>query len=146
MREEQLNWRRNWLLTIFKFAHLEFQENVWVKSKYPNVVGTFTEDVCQYFDDVSLDDNYQFFVTDGSITQEEINSICDFHIALDTYVANTNDPQNVKAKYTNEEILKDPDWHEVVKLGNDSWSKLKKIIKDPSEIEYMNNLESEYLS
>lgn len=137
------NWRFRWLAMIFEFAHLKYQRDLWIEHTYPDAVGWFGEDVCQYFDDLFLDDNYQLQLKEGVITHEEFIAIKDFHVAFDQYLETDKEEKMLK---TDSEIIVDPSWISVVGLAAIAWQQLKNIIKDSEEITLMDGLEKNYLT
>lgn len=129
-------WRLRWLEMLFEFSHLEYQKGLWIEKKYENEVGWYSEDMCKYFDDLILDDDYQDQLKDNLISKAEFDAIKDFHFQLKNY--NEGDK-------TDDEILADPFWLKVVELGNKSWKELKKIIQNSEELEHMKGLEEKYI-
>ncbi|PKQ64515.1 hypothetical protein BZG02_06845 [Labilibaculum filiforme] len=135
------NIRKRWLFSLFEFAHIEFQERLWLLDDYPNSVSDFTEAVCKYFNDLSLEDGYTDFINDEIINTEELDIIKDFHKILDKYVEK---PEKKNLSDTN--ILRDTEWLIICELAKSNWENLKQLIKNIDEIQYMESLETDYLN
>jgi hypothetical protein len=56
---------------------------------------------------------------------------------LDNYVERPD-----KRGLKDEHVLRDPEWHIVTSIAKETWLKLKSIITDNNELEYMTALES----
>ena len=112
-------------------------------------MGWFAEDMNRYFDDLCLDDNYQHQLRDGSVTKQEYEAVRGFHLALDQYseIFNSDNEWYFPTQAESEcRIINDPDWGRIVAMGINVWNTLKLIITDSSELEYMERLETDYLS
>lgn len=136
------NWRLRWLGLIFEFAHLEFQKNLWVDRKYKNTVGWFGEDVCQYFDDLILDDHYQYQLDERIISLEEYHTIKEFHFAFDAYLAKE---EQMGTDPADSARLRQKEWKDVVGIGYEAWKNLKQVVVNHEERAYMYALEKNYL-
>jgi hypothetical protein len=134
--EQRKNWRLRWLNMLFGFSHLEYLKGLWLEHRYSNELGFFSEDICKYFDDLSIGDNYNRQTIDGYITNQELEIISSFHTSINNY--------EDKCK-SDSEILEDPQWLSIVDEGSKAWSDLKKVIRDSEEIEYMGELEKRYI-
>lgn len=137
------NWRYHWLRNLFLFSHIEYQKGLWVDHKYPNEVGWFTEDICKYFDDLMLDDNYEYQIKHNVISLEEFNCIKQFHFELDRFVEKTNE---IDLEIIEKELLQNSDWLKTCNMGRNSWLKLKTVIRSIEELKHMDELEKNYLS
>lgn len=137
-----INWRHRWLGALFLFTHIEYQKGLWLDHKYPNEIGFYQEDICKYFDDLYLDDHYEYHLKEGNITLKEFLAIKDFHFKLDAYAEMSNRPGS---KFKADQIFEDEAWLEICALGRLSWNTLKGIIIDPDELAHMNGLEMNYL-
>lgn len=131
------NWRRRWLFCLFELSHLSFQRKLWIESAFPDIKGDFDEGMCQYFIDLGFDDNYANEIEKEYISEEEYNTIKIFHELLSGY-----DDGNK----TDSEILIDSKWIEISEIGLKTWGKLKGDIKDKEEINFIQSIESEYLT
>lgn len=134
------NIRKRWLFSLFEFAHIEFQERLWLLADYPNSVGDFTEAVCKYFNDLSLEEGYSDFINDKIISTKELDIIKDFHKILYEYVEKPE-----KKNLSDTKILRDPEWLSICGLAKSNWDKLKQLVENLNEIEYMKSLETDYL-
>lgn len=137
------NWRLRWLALIFEFAHLEFQKNLWIDQKYQHEIGWFGEDVCQYFDDLSLDDNYLYQLNEQIISLEEYHAIKEFHFAFDHYLVTE---KQMGIDLPDSARLRQNEWKNVVNIGFIAWNKLKQVIVNNEELKYMYELEKNYLN
>lgn len=140
--ERKTNWRFRWLGDLFLFCHIEYQKGLWFESKYPNEIGWFSEDVCKYFDDLHLYDNYKYQLVHGLISKSEFDCIIKFHKDFDAFVEWTNEN---KESFDDKQIHNNDKWLKICALGALSWIQLKDVIIDPNEIEHMNKLELNYL-
>jgi hypothetical protein len=134
------NIRRSWLKSIFEFAHQEFQHRLWVQADYPDIIGNYTEAICTYFDDLNLDEGYKDFIKDGIIDQVDYSIIAEFHNELEKYT-DKPDKKNLSDKH----VLLDPEWRILTSIAKSTWDKLKIVISDKGEIEFMKELENNYL-
>lgn len=71
LKEQKEIWRLRWLGMIYSFSHLKYLRGLWIEGRYPNEIGIFAEDMCKYFDDLTINDNYELRLTTGDINQEE---------------------------------------------------------------------------
>ncbi|MGV3538395.1 MAG: hypothetical protein ACO1OQ_01205 [Rufibacter sp.] len=136
-KEQRRSWRLRWIGMLFEFSHLEYQKGLWIERKYPNQVGWFGEDMCQYFDDLAVDSNYEGQLADGYISIDEFEIIKEFHLDLDKYES---------AGKSDSEILNDPEWINIVEKGNKAWNELKNVISEVEELNHMNGLVKKYLN
>lgn len=142
LKEAQRNWRLRWLSSLFEFSHIEYQIGLWIEARFPNEIGCFVEDICQYFDDLYLNDDYENQLEEKIITLEEYDSIKEFHFALGSYLLNE---KKKGIEPTDKERLSNTEWKLIVELGLVSWNKLKKVISNEEELEHMTGLERNYL-
>ena len=129
-------WRKDWLFSLFVFSHLDFQKKLWIDSAFKDIIGSYDEDMCQYFDDLFLHDKYKYQIDNGYISTEEMDLIIQFHNQLDNYEENGK---------SDREILNDELWKTIIVSGFNSWNKLKSILKNKNEIEFVIGLENKYL-
>ena len=134
--EQKRNWRFRWLGMLFSFSHMEYLKGLWLEQKYPDEIGFYSEDMCKYFDDLSIEDNYKSQQTEGLVTEEEIEVIKSFHTALDNYD---------EGEKSDSEILEDPNWQKIINEGNQAWVKLKNLVSNPEELKHMLDMEKHYL-
>jgi hypothetical protein len=135
------NVRKNWLTSIFEFAHLDFQKKVWLEATFKNYVSDYTEAICQYFDDLDLKSGFEKFVIDGFATQSEYEILKSFDTELRKY---TERPE--KRNLSDRKILLDPEWIEITNGAKIAWQNLKTLIKDQTEIDYISGLEKQFLN
>jgi hypothetical protein len=135
------NIRKRWLRSLFEFAHLDFQERLWILADYPNSIGDYSEAICQYFNDLSLEEGYSEFIEEGIISKNELDVVRDFHIILNVY---TEKPE--KKNLSDNKILRDPEWKNICVIAKSNWDKLKYIIESDDELTFMQSLESEFLN
>lgn len=135
--DEQIsNWRKNWLTSLFEFSHLSFQHKLWIEASFHDYIGGYGEDMCRYFDDLDLHENYENEINEGYVSKEEYYIIKEFHSMLSDY-----DERGMM----DTEILKDKNWIEITEVGLKCWEVLKSKIKEPSELEYIKGMEIKYL-
>lgn len=139
--ELRKNIRKRWILSLFEFAHIEFQKRLWILADYPKHVGDCTEAICQYFNDLSLEEGYDDFINEQIISQQEFDIIIDFHLILDEYIKRPE-----KNNLSDAKILKDQEWLNICEMAYSNWKKLKPLIEDIDEIQYIQSLESEFLN
>jgi len=134
------NWRRRWLFCLFELSHMAFQWKLWVESAYPHITGDFDEGMYQYFVELGLGKNYVKAIKNGNISKEEYNMVKEFHDSLAVYY------EKEQPEQPNAIVLKDSEWIKISETGLNAWDVLKSSIEDKDEIDFMLNLESEYLS
>ena len=84
-------------------------------------------------------DGYESFVNEGFVTQEEADAVFEFHELLNIYVSRPE-----KKSLSDKNILRDIEWINLTKLAKENWEKLKIIIKDKRELEYIISLENQF--
>lgn len=130
-------WRERWLECVNELTSLELQMKSWLDTTQTNPHWSFIEFMCIYFDDLHLDDHYQYFLNKGWITSEEFEIIKDWHEALDKYKSPRNDDHDRQS------ILNDPKWREIVEKGINSKNKLVEVVSSKEkqiltkEIDYL---------
>ena len=99
------------------------------------------EFVCSYFDDLGIDNNYEYQLNQGWITKTELDSIQTWHELLDKYDSPKNDDYDVEA------IITDKNWLMIIEEGEKAKNELSKIISDEEkrilfeEIDYKRGLQ-----
>ena len=131
------NIRKRWIYSLFEFAHLEYQSRLWIEAQYSDIIGDATEAICGYFDDLDLNNGYESFVKEGFVTQEEAEIVSEFHDLLNIYVSRPE-----KNSLSDKNMLRDIEWINLTKLAKVNWEKLKVIITDKREMEYILSLEN----
>lgn len=115
-------WRERWLCCINELTSLELQRKSWVDKSNINPHWSFVEFMCSYFDDLGIDNCYEYQLNQGWITRTEFDAISVWHQLLDKYDSPKNDDYNVEA------ILSDEKWLMVVEEGKKSKYELSKYI------------------
>ena len=131
-------WRERWLGCINELTSLDLQKKSWLDMTQTNPHWSFVEFMCSYFDDLGIDDNYEYSIEKGWLTNNEFEIIKDWHEALDNYDSPKNDNHNPVS------ILNDPKWLAILQIGLIMKNKLsvtlneteKKILTE--EINYLN--------
>lgn len=131
------NIRERWIYSLSEFAHLEYQRLLWIEARYSDIIGDATEAICGYFEDLELYKGYESFVKEGFVTQEEADIVSEFHELLNSYVSRPE-----KNSLSDKNMLRDIEWINLTKLAKESWEKLKVILTDEREIEYVISLEN----
>ena len=104
-------WRERWLGCINELTSLELQRKSWLNRTNTNPHWSFVEFMCNYFNDLAIDENYKYQLDNNCITSQEFEIIKDWHAALDKY----NSPKN--DDYDHQAILNDSKWLEILKSG-----------------------------
>lgn len=131
------NIRKWWIYSLFEFARLEYQRRLWIEALYSDIIGDSTEAICGYFDDLELNNGYESFVKEGFVRQEEAALVSEFHELLNSYLSRPE-----KNSLNDQNILRDIEWINLTKLAKENWEKLKVIITDEREMEYVISLEN----
>ena len=126
-QELRRNWRTKWLGSIQEFADDESQRRLWLDPTNTNPHFSYAEYSCCYFDDLNLSDGgYEWALTEGLVSEEEVAAVADFHKIADAYESPTDD-------YDHEAILADPNWAETVAAAKRAQAALLSLIGDPHE-------------
>ena len=131
-------WRSRWLVCINQLTSLDLQKKSWLDKTQTSTYWSFVEFMCSYFDDLGIDNNYQYILDKGWISEYEFNIINDWNQTLSKY----NSPKN--NDYNHTAILSDPKWLDILQNGLTMKNKLaqtlneteKKILTE--EINYLN--------
>jgi hypothetical protein len=122
-------WRNRWLSCINELTSLELQRKSWLDLTNTNPHWSFGEFMCSYFDDLGIDNNYEYQLNKGWISKSEFELIESWHKLLDRYNAPMKDDYDVEA------ILKDKEWQLIVEQGQKAKTELSKILsEDESKI------------
>lgn len=113
-------WRERWLGSINELTSLDLQKISWLN--YTNPHWSFIEFMSCYFDDLSINDNYDYPLDKHLVTRKEYEIIENWHNALSNY----NSPKN--DDYDNEAIVNDPKWMEISQIGLATKNELAKIL------------------
>lgn len=115
-------WRERWLNSINELTSLNLQIKSWLDKGDTNPHWSFTELMCTYFDDLSLQNNYQTILNNGWVTEQEFMIVKAWHEALHKYNSpNDND-------HDSETILNDQKWLAIVNLGQTVKENLKNVL------------------
>ncbi len=126
-QETRRNWRRDWLCCIQEFADDEAQRRLWLDRENTNLHFSFVEYFCCYFDDLRLsDDGYDWAISEGLLSADEVAAVAEFHAAADAYDSPTDD-------YDHEAILADAKWAKVVEAAKRAQAALSHLIEDSQE-------------
>ncbi len=138
--EIKRNIRDRWIESLFELAHSEFQNRLWIKANYKNLVGDYNECVCGYFDDLDLDNGYSDFIENGVITESEFKIVSELHSEFKKYTERTE-----KQNLTDKNVLKDQEWIKITNIGLKAWNELKRKTESKRDKELMTELENKYL-
>ena len=139
--ELKQRWRLFWIQSIFEFSSLELQERLWIKNTTANQTNkeiwesSYDECISAYFDTLGLYDAYEKALEFGNVSQEELKKVSRFHTLAAYYEEPSQDPQD---------ILKDPEWLELVTEAKEFWKYLKANLRSQRERQLINKLEKEY--
>jgi hypothetical protein len=122
MQKEQ--WRTKWLNCINELTSIELQEKSWTEKSKTNPHWSFVEFMCCYFDDLGIDNNYEYQLQQNWVTKRELESIQKWHELLDKYNSPKNDDYDIEA------ILTDKNWLMIIEEGEKAKYELSKIISE----------------
>lgn len=117
-------WRDRWLSCINELTSFELQRKSWVDKSNTNPHWSFVEFMCSYFDDLGIDNNYEFQLKKDWITKKELDSIAAWHELLDKYKSPKKDDYDVEA------ILTDKKWLMIIEEGEKAKNELSGNISD----------------
>ena len=137
--ELRKNIRLRWFESLFELSHYNFQKKVWLEAGVESYLSDYTEAVCKYFDDLDLGNGLEKFVSEGFISNQEANIFFEFHNQLEEYVDQTK-----KKGLCDTEILEDIEWMNLTIYAKENWIKLKQVLNDKAEIDYVNMLENKF--
>jgi hypothetical protein len=137
--DTKLNIRLRWLDSLFELSHIDFQRALWIDTKFPDIISNFDEAICKYFNDLDLEEGYNNPNHKDIYLPAEIDAVFDFHIGLSKYLDKTE-----QRTITDSQILEDPEWQQLTKLGRSTWNKVKQLLTDPSESKLTEELEGRY--
>jgi hypothetical protein len=122
-------WRSRWLSCLNELTSIELQKKSWVDKSNTNPHWSFVEFMCSYFDDLAIDNNYEYQLKQHWISETEFKTIQYWHELLDKYNSPTNNDYDVKV------ILTDKKWLSIVEEGVRVKNELSKVIsKEENEI------------
>lgn len=117
-------WRDRWLICINELTSIELQRKSWLDKSNENPHWTFVEFMCSYFDDLGIDNNYEYQLEEGWISKDEFETIKLWHELLNKY----DSPKNYE--YDVEAILEDKSWQLIVEEGHKAKSVLIKKLSE----------------
>jgi hypothetical protein len=117
-------WRENWLNSINELTDLNVQKQSWLNEKLKSPHWSFAEFMCSYFDDLFGSLNYDHFVSENWITENEYLIIKDWHKKLDKYKSPSEN------EWADNLILNDGEWLEILKIGEVAKCNLAKILSE----------------
>jgi len=104
---------------------------LWLDSKNTNPHFSFIEYFCCYFDDLNLSDGgYDWALSEGMLSADEVTAVAEFHQTADAYDSPTDD-------YDQQAILADPKWTEVVAAAKRAQDALSQLIDDAHERRFL---------
>lgn len=121
-------WRNRWLSCINELTSLNLQRQSWVDKRNSNPHWSFVEFMSSYFDDLGIDNNYEYQLKQGWITRTEVDTVSTWHQLLDKYVSPKKDDYDVEA------ILSDKNWLVIIEEGEKAKNELSKIISDEEKL------------
>ena len=117
-------WRENWLHSINELTDLNVQKQSWLNEKLKSPHWSFAEFMCSYFDDLFGSLNYDHFVSENWITENEYLIIKDWHKKLDKYKSPSEN------EWADNLILNDKKWLKILKIGEVAKRNLAKILTE----------------
>ncbi|NOR55924.1 MAG: hypothetical protein GQ531_06920 [Sulfurovum sp.] len=139
--ELKQRWRLYWIHCIFEFSSMKLQRMSWIEGDEANWpegevwASSFEECIAAYFDNLALDDAYVKAIEAGNVSEEEALRAQTFHQLAYLFIEPSEDP---------EEILKDPEWIEIVAKAKVFWDYLKTHVTAQREKELMEKLEKDF--
>jgi hypothetical protein len=115
--ESRNTWRTNWIDSLEFFADRTFQEDLW-SGKVKSAIDCYPEAISAYFDQLNLQDDYEWALQEALLSNEEFDAVKDFHEKLVKYTPPNEDPWNYRA------ILKDSNWYLVCDAAKEALEKL----------------------
>ncbi len=99
-----------------ELSDIAFQERVWVRGEGPEV-SSYTEVVCQLFDDTGIGDELCLEQHDGYVISKDIDPM--LHELSDLL-------DSINSNLDTQEILKSPNWEEIRSCASHALKLLKK--------------------
>lgn len=113
-------WRNRWLSCLNELTSLKLQRESWLDKTNTNPHWSFVEFICSYFDDLEIDNNYEYQLKKGWVSKKEFETIKQWHELLDKY----NSPKN--DDYNHISIIEDKTWKLIVQEGQKAIRELYK--------------------
>ena len=117
-------WRNRWLSCLNELTSIELQQKSWMNKSNTNPHWSFVEFMCSYFDDLGIENQYEYQLKENWVTQNEFEIIQKWHDSLDKYDSPTNDDYEVV------EILKDKKWQMIIVEGKKATTELSKFLNN----------------
>lgn len=105
------------------------QQRHWFVCDDPQgIAWQYPELLCCYFDDLNLIKGYEQWVSQGYLSQAEVDAVSKFHQEFDRYSPPEGD------EYDHEAISRDPAWLDLCATAREAWEALRLLLNDPEEI------------
>jgi hypothetical protein len=131
-------WRENWLFSIFALTCLNYQKRVWIDAAGKNIIDSFIQANCIYFDDLRIGKLYAEPLAEELVSREEYEVLESWHTALADYQAPGKDDSNDRA------VLEDLKWQTVLRFGVTGRRNLK-IFLSKEELCYLEEIEHSFV-
>jgi hypothetical protein len=115
-------WRNRWLSCLNELTSLKLQRESWLDKTNSNPHWSFVEFMCSYFDDLGIDNNYEYQLKKEWISKKEFETIKQWHELLDKYNSPKNDDYNHKS------IIDDIEWKLIIQKGQKAIKELNKSL------------------
>lgn len=136
MRESKENaalrrplWREQWLSMIHEFSDRDRQRRIWLNQGDGSEMGSFTELYCCYFDDLGFWRGGEALVEEGYLSAEELAVVLPLHVSAKKY--------QIGSPLSDDAIIDDPKWANVVDCAKRVRGALLTIVKDPVEADIL---------
>lgn len=126
------NIRSNWFYSLIEFSSIEIQRKLWFPNE-DNLISSYVELMCSYFDDTLTEDHYFVVIDAGYITEDEYKIVKPFHETLLEYK---------KPSENLNDILRDPKWIKISQLANKCFTELKENILSKEDLDTIEDIES----
>ncbi len=111
-------WRERWLACINELTSFDLQKRSWLDKTNTNPHWSFVEFLSNYFDDLGIEDSYEYPLEKGWLTSQEFEIIKDWHETLINYRSPRFED------YNHDAILNDPSWLAILQKGLDVKNRL----------------------
>ncbi len=118
-------WRQEWLGRIAALADGGRQRQTWLDPTNTNPHWSYVELMCGYFDDTLRGDTYDWALTEGLVTAQEVRIVSRLHQLLRCH--------KVPDDLDHAQILADPAWTEIVAEAEKVRRGLLAWLTDPDE-------------
>jgi nucleotide-binding universal stress UspA family protein len=112
---------------VFTPNHIDLQRRRWLDPENRDPHWSYVEFMCSYFNDVLYDQDYDWAISEGLVTEDEAQAVATLHRLLDQHEAPQGDDCD------NEKVLNDPAWHEIVKSAKRAQASLLAVLSNPDE-------------